>query len=73
MRRTLSFLPRIRRELKSGQLVPSGDMWPRFLFRNYEYNSADPWDGLLRSGLLVKVRHASLSPVHIPGLTTMYN
>jgi hypothetical protein len=46
---------RIRRELKSGHLVPSGDMWPRFLFRNYEYNLADPWDGLLRSGLLVKV------------------
>lgn len=46
---------RIRRELKSGHLVPSGDMWPRFLFRSYEYSAADPWDGLLRSSLLVKV------------------
>ncbi|TEB33309.1 hypothetical protein FA13DRAFT_1627468, partial [Coprinellus micaceus] len=55
--------PKIRRELKSGLLVPSGDMWPRFLFRNYEYNPADPWDGLLRSGLLVKAyKHVFTSP-----------
>lgn len=41
--------------MESGNLVPSGDLWPRFLYRNYEYNPHDPWDGLLRSGLLVKV------------------
>ncbi|TEB08721.1 hypothetical protein FA13DRAFT_1760071 [Coprinellus micaceus] len=35
----------------------------RFLFRNYEYNPADPWDGLLRSGLLVKAfKHVFTSP-----------
>lgn len=46
---------RIRRDLQSGQLVPSGDLWPRFLYRNYEYDPENPWDGLLRSALLVKV------------------
>ncbi|TEB36975.1 hypothetical protein FA13DRAFT_1622502, partial [Coprinellus micaceus] len=54
---------KIRRELKSGHLVPSGDMWPRFLFRNYEYNTSDPWDGLLRSAILVKAyKHVFTSP-----------
>ncbi|TEB39957.1 hypothetical protein FA13DRAFT_1618760 [Coprinellus micaceus] len=54
---------KIRRDLESGNLVPSGDLWPRFLYRNYEYNPHDPWDGLLRSGLLVKAfKHVFTSP-----------
>lgn len=47
---------RVRRDLRGGQLIPAGDMWPRFLFRGFEYNPNDAWDGLLRSPLLVKVR-----------------
>ncbi|KAJ3505635.1 hypothetical protein NMY22_g17512 [Coprinellus aureogranulatus] len=55
--------PLVRRDLASGQLVPSGDMWPRFLFRGYRYNSKDPWDGLLRSSLLVLAfKHVFTSP-----------
>ncbi|KAJ3494462.1 hypothetical protein NMY22_g20071 [Coprinellus aureogranulatus] len=55
--------PQVRRDLKSGKVVPSGDMWPRFLFKNYEYNPEDPWDGLLRSSLLVKAyKHVFTSP-----------
>jgi hypothetical protein len=46
---------RIRQDLASGQLVPTGDLWPRFIYKNYEYSSEDVWDGLLRSILLVKV------------------
>jgi hypothetical protein len=37
-------------------LVPSGDQWPRFLYRNFEYDPDDPWEGLFRSGLLLSVR-----------------
>lgn len=47
---------RIRRELRTGQLIPAGDLWPRFLFQGFEYNPKDAWDGLLRNSLLVKVR-----------------
>lgn len=46
---------RIQRELKSGQLVPSGDLWPRFIYRGHTYDPANPWEGLLRGGLLVSV------------------
>ncbi|TEB38586.1 hypothetical protein FA13DRAFT_1619883, partial [Coprinellus micaceus] len=55
--------PNIREELKAGTLVPSGDMWPRFLFQNGEYNPDKPWDGLLRSTLLISAyKHIFTSP-----------
>ncbi|KAF6744232.1 hypothetical protein DFP72DRAFT_826256 [Ephemerocybe angulata] len=55
--------PKIRRELVSGQLVPSGDLWPRFLFQGYEYNPSSPWTGLFRSSFLVSAyRHVFTSP-----------
>lgn len=41
----------------------SGDLWPRFLYRYFEYNPEDPWEGLLRSSLLVMV---SLSSFGLP-------
>ena len=34
----------------------AGDQWPIFLYANYTYDPEDPWNGLLRSGLLVDVR-----------------
>ncbi|KAF6756502.1 hypothetical protein DFP72DRAFT_846797 [Ephemerocybe angulata] len=55
--------PKIRRDLASGQLVPSGDLWPRFLYRSYEYNPDNPWQGLFRSSLLVSAfKHVFTSP-----------
>ncbi|KAF6742416.1 hypothetical protein DFP72DRAFT_830527 [Ephemerocybe angulata] len=55
--------PKIRRELISGQFVPSGDLWPRFLFRGYEYDPGNPWSGLFRSSLLVYAyKHVFTSP-----------
>ncbi|KAJ3522557.1 hypothetical protein NMY22_g11843 [Coprinellus aureogranulatus] len=61
---------KIRRELQSGQIVPSGDLWPRFLYRNYAYDAENPWDGLLRSSLLVKAyRHVFTSPSSVMGDT----
>ena len=35
----------------------SGDQWPIFLYHGYNYDQDDPWNGLLRSSILVAVRH----------------
>lgn len=51
----LYYLQRTREELRLGVLVPSGDQWPRFLYRNFEYDPDNPWEGLFRSGLLLSV------------------
>lgn len=47
---------RTRTKLENGELQVIGDQWPIFLYANYMYDSDDPWNGLLRSGLLVAVR-----------------
>ncbi|KAG2014238.1 hypothetical protein CC2G_011082 [Coprinopsis cinerea AmutBmut pab1-1] len=55
--------PSIREALRTGAIVPSGDLWPRFLFRNFQPNPDNLWDGLFRSGLLVKAfKHIFTSP-----------
>ncbi|KAH6866052.1 hypothetical protein BKA70DRAFT_1135013 [Coprinopsis sp. MPI-PUGE-AT-0042] len=55
--------PKTREELRSGVLVPSGEQWPRFLYRNFEYDHEDPWEGLFRSGLLLSAfKHVFTSP-----------
>lgn len=51
----LKVFNRIKAKLVGGQMQVSGDQWPVFLFANYTYDSEDPWNGLLRSGLLVSV------------------
>lgn len=60
---------RIRRDLASGQLTPSGDLWPRFLYKGYIYDPKDPWDGLFRSALLLKVCLSDLLSAYMPMLT----
>lgn len=71
---------RIRRDLTSGQMIPSGDLWPRFIYRNFEYNPQDPWDGLLRSSLLLKVNllpsrrvYDDLTGISLSRLTNTYS
>lgn len=32
-----------------------GDQWPIFIYAGYNYDPEDPWNGLLRSSLLVSV------------------
>ncbi|KAG9309380.1 hypothetical protein JVU11DRAFT_10630 [Chiua virens] len=44
-----------RNKLVNGQIQVAGDKWPVFLYANYSYNPEDPWNGLLRSGLLISV------------------
>ncbi|TEB03971.1 hypothetical protein FA13DRAFT_1723520 [Coprinellus micaceus] len=59
---------KVRRDLASGHLVPSGDVWPRFLYRYFEYDPKDPWNGLLRSSLLVMAyKHIFTSPSSVHG------
>ena len=49
---------RLKDQLRSGTLLVTGDQWPIFLFQGYRYDVDDPWNGLLRSSLLVSVRFA---------------
>ncbi|KAF8838676.1 hypothetical protein BDN67DRAFT_991205 [Paxillus ammoniavirescens] len=52
-----------RMKLVNGQIQVAGDQWPIFLYVNYTYNAKDPWNGLLRSGLLISVfKHIFTSP-----------
>ncbi|KIJ64395.1 hypothetical protein HYDPIDRAFT_28335 [Hydnomerulius pinastri MD-312] len=52
-----------RSKLISGQIQVAGDQWPVFLYANYTYDPEDPWNGLLRSGLLVSAfKHIFTSP-----------
>jgi hypothetical protein len=53
----------IREKLRSGDLAVSGDQWPIFLYQGYRYDPEDPWNGLLRSTLLVSAyKHIFTSP-----------
>jgi hypothetical protein len=41
--------------LRNGELSVAGDHWPIFLYHGYGYDKEDPWNGLFRSVILVKV------------------
>ncbi|EGO28367.1 hypothetical protein SERLADRAFT_405935 [Serpula lacrymans var. lacrymans S7.9] len=43
----------IKSKLMNVQTYVSADQWPIVLYANYQYNIKDPWNGLLRSSLLV--------------------
>ncbi|TFK17329.1 hypothetical protein FA15DRAFT_710921 [Coprinopsis marcescibilis] len=52
-----------RDRLRSGQIIPSGDQWPLFLYQNYNYDHNNPWKGLLCSFLLITAfKHIFTSP-----------
>ncbi|KAF8200969.1 hypothetical protein BJ912DRAFT_843657 [Pholiota molesta] len=54
---------KIKQKLRTGELTVSGDQWPIFLYKSYEYDDSDPWQGLLQSMILVKTfRHIFTSP-----------
>ena len=46
---------RTKAKLRNGQLQVAGDLWPIFLYAGYSYDAEDPWNGLLRSSVLVSV------------------
>lgn len=47
----------VKDRLRSGEIVVTGDRWPRFLYANCKYDPEDPWDGLLQNSILVSVSH----------------
>ena len=47
---------RTRAKLINGKIQVAGDQWPVFLYADFSYDTEDPWNGLLHSGLLVSVR-----------------
>ncbi|KAG2056215.1 hypothetical protein BDR06DRAFT_981606 [Suillus hirtellus] len=52
-----------KQRLQSSELVISGDQWPLFVYANEVFDPEDPWNGLLRSRLLVNAfRHIFTSP-----------
>ncbi|KAG1844984.1 hypothetical protein F4604DRAFT_1884361 [Suillus subluteus] len=52
-----------KQKLQSGEIAVSGDQWPLFLYANEAYDPDDPWNGLLRSRLLINAfRHVFTSP-----------
>lgn len=46
---------RVKEKLRSGEMLVRGDQWPLFLYADTAYDPEDPWNGLLRSHLLVAV------------------
>ncbi|KAH7917440.1 hypothetical protein BV22DRAFT_1052428 [Leucogyrophana mollusca] len=53
----------VKEKLKSDRIQVVGDQWPLLLFANYTYDADDPWNGLLRSRLLVNsFKHTFTSP-----------
>jgi hypothetical protein len=46
---------RVKAKLRNGEYIIPGDQWPIFLWKNSEYNPDDPWNGFLRSKLLISV------------------
>ncbi|KAG6810629.1 hypothetical protein H0H92_011063 [Tricholoma furcatifolium] len=54
---------RVKRGLRSGELIVPGHSWPKFLYENSVYNPDDPWRGLLKSTLLVMAfKHVFIAP-----------
>lgn len=51
----------IKVKLQSGEMTVSGEHWPIFLYAGFTYDPEDPWNGLLRSSLLVSIRQLSCS------------
>lgn len=51
---------RTKQNLQSGVTSVSGDQWPLFLYANEAYDPEDPWNGLLRTRLLINVGELSV-------------
>jgi hypothetical protein len=53
---------RLQRQLREKDLVVSGTSWPIFLYKEEKFNEDEPWVGLFRSKLLVKVSGFTVVP-----------
>jgi hypothetical protein len=64
---TLMFL-RTKEKLRNGEIIVSGDQLPLFIYQSYHYDPEDPWNGLLRSSLLVSVCSCRFRPTRGPNV-----
>lgn len=58
---SLIYWLRTRTKLTSGDLAVRGDQWPLLLYAEQKFDPEEPWDGLLRSELLIWVRTTPFS------------
>ncbi|RDB18332.1 hypothetical protein Hypma_000416 [Hypsizygus marmoreus] len=55
--------PEVKAKLRDGEYIIPGDQWPIMIYKDYKYDSEDPWNGLLRSKLLISAyKHIFTSP-----------
>lgn len=47
--------PRIKKGLRTGELLVPGEHWPTFVYEGYNYDKENPWTGLFKSAILVCV------------------
>lgn len=50
-----------KNKLRDGIYIVPGDQWPMFLWKDGQYNASEPWNGLLRGQLLIKVGYHRIS------------
>ncbi|RXW13844.1 hypothetical protein EST38_g12010 [Candolleomyces aberdarensis] len=55
--------PATKNALRNKELIPTGDTWPLFLYKDEKFDPSDPWAGLLRNRILVLgFKHIFTSP-----------
>lgn len=54
-------LCRVKNKLRSGDYIVPGDQWPVLLYKDHIYDSEDPWNGFLRSVILISVRTCNVA------------
>jgi hypothetical protein len=59
---------RTKEKLRNGEIIVSGDQLPLFIYQSYHYDPEDPWNGLLRSSLLVSVCSCRFRPTRGPNV-----
>ncbi|KAJ2922523.1 hypothetical protein H1R20_g14572, partial [Candolleomyces eurysporus] len=57
-----------RNALRSGKIVTTGDQWPIFLYDALRYNPENPWEGFMKSNVMVSAyKHIFTSPSSVDG------
>lgn len=46
---------RLKKKLRSGELLVPGDQWPLFVYAGQVFDPEDPWKGLFKSRIMVQV------------------
>lgn len=46
---------RVKASLRNGDFMVAGDQWPLLVYKDYVYDPENPWAGVFRSSILVKV------------------